>query len=86
MASGTPVLTTELPGMPCDHKPHVFLIKDESVEGIAKSLKNTFSYTPDELHDFGFKAKQFILKEKNNCAQAKKVIDFVKKAFRLEEK
>jgi hypothetical protein len=33
------------------------------------------------LHDFGAKAKDFVLKEKNNCAQAAKVIAFINEAF-----
>ena len=86
MASGTPVLTTELPGMPNDHKPFVFLIKDETADGIAKALKEVFEHTPEELHRFGLSAKEFILKEKNNCAQAKKVLDFVKLSYSMEEK
>ena len=86
MASGTPVLTTELPGMPEDHKKHVFLIKNETSDGISKALKEVFEHSSDELHRFGLAAKQFILNEKNNCAQAEKVIGFVKEAFRLEEK
>ncbi len=86
MASGTPVLTTELPGMPEDHKPYVFFIKEETADGIAEALKKVFEHTSEELHEFGLTAKQFVLEEKNNCAQAKKVIDFIKDAFHMEEK
>lgn len=76
MASGTPVLTTKLPGMPADHLPHVFLIEDETAEGIKNALLDVFSHTPEELHSFGAEAKKFVINEKNNCAQAKKVLDF----------
>lgn len=86
MASGTPVLTTELPGMPKDHKPYVFLIKDESVEGISEALKSVFENSQEELHEFGNRAKDFILREKNNKAQAKKVLDFISKSFSMEER
>ena len=44
-----------------------------------------FEHTPEELHEFGAQAKEFILKEKNNKAQAKKVIDFVKEFVVTEE-
>lgn len=81
MASGTPVLTTELPGMPQDHKPYVYLIKNETAEGIAEALRNVLEKTPEELHSFGLAAKEFILKEKNNISQAKKVLDFIDKSF-----
>ena len=81
MASGTPVLTTELPGMPEDHKPYVFFIKDETADGIAETLRNVLEKTPEQLHSFGLSAKDFILKEKNNISQAKKVLDFIDKSF-----
>ena len=81
MASGTPVLTTKLPGMPDDHIPYVFLIEDETVEGIKDALCNVFSKTDEELHLFGAEAKKYILREKNNCAQAKKVLQFICEAI-----
>ena len=77
MASGTPVLTTCLPGMPDDHKDYVFFIREENEEGIEKAFREVFEKSPEELHAFGLRAKEFILKEKNNVAQAKKVISFV---------
>lgn len=77
MASGTPVLTTELPGMPDDHKPYVYFIKDETTDGIAEALKKVFEHSEEELLEFGLRAKQFVLQEKNNKAQAKKVMDFL---------
>lgn len=81
MASGTPVLTTRLPGMPEDHKEHVYFIEKEVADGIREALLTVFEKTPEELHEFGARAKEFILKEKNNKAQAKKVLEFVGKLF-----
>ena len=86
MASGTPVLTTRLPGMPDDHKDYVFFIEKEDAEGIKEALLSVFEHTPEELHEFGAQAKEFILKEKNNKAQAKKVLDFVARSFGMEDK
>ena len=83
MASGTPVLTTRLPGMPEDHKPYVYFIEQEDAEGIKAALQQIFSQDEQTLHTFGAKAKDFILEEKNNRAQAAKVIAFVKKSFQI---
>ena len=41
MMSGTPLLTTKLPGMPREYYPYVYFIEDESIAGIANSLRNT---------------------------------------------
>ena len=85
MASGTPVLTTRLPGMPADHEPYCYFIEEETPDGIAKALKTVLAQTPEQLHNFGMRAKEFVLKEKSNVAQAKKVITFVEQSFGLEE-
>lgn len=77
MASGTPLLTTKLPGMPPEYYPYVFLIEDESVEGYSDALKKALSHTDEELDDLGAKAKRFVLEEKNNVKQASRVIKLI---------
>ena len=79
MVSGTPVLTTKLPGMPKEYEDYIYLIEDESIEGISKILKQILQKTNQELHQMGFNAKQFVLKEKNNILQAKRIINMINK-------
>ena len=81
MASGTPVLTTRLPGMPEDHKPYVYFIEQEDAEGIKDALQRVLAQDDQTLHAFGERAKEFVLKEKNNRAQAAKVIEFFEKGL-----
>lgn len=77
MASGTPVLTTCLPGMPAEYNDYVFLLKEENAEGVAAALQEIFGHSAEELHDKGTAAKEFVLREKNNVVQAKKVLDMI---------
>lgn len=84
MASGTPVLTTRLPGMPEDHKPYVYFIEQEDAEGIKDALRQILSQDAQTLHEFGARAKEFVLKEKNNRAQAAKVVNFIRKVFDMK--
>ena len=77
MASGTPVLTTCLPGMPKDYEPYVYFIEQEDAEGIKAALQRVLSQDAQTLHDFGMEAKAFVLREKNNVTQAAKVLAFV---------
>lgn len=79
MASGTPVLTTVLPGMPLEYHPHVFLIHEESAEGIAQALKEVFRNSEEELFKKGLAARNFVLTERNNAVQAKKILDMLSK-------
>ena len=77
MVSGTPTLTTELPGMPEEYKEYVYLIEDESEEGLTNTLKKVLCKHKQELHEKGEKAKNFVLREKNNVLQADKIINMV---------
>ena len=78
MASGTPLLTTKLPGMPKEYYPYVFLIEDETTEGYSKALAEALNKTDEELFEYGAKAKGFVLDKKNSCEQARRVIKLIK--------
>lgn len=75
MVSGTPVLTTCLPGMPEVYKKYVYLIEDETVKGLTNTLKVLLSKTREELHQKGQEAKRFVLKSKNNVVQAGRILE-----------
>jgi glycosyltransferase involved in cell wall biosynthesis len=77
MASGTPVLTTPLPGMPEDYLDHVYLFSDESVEGMATTLERLLELPREELHRRGEGAKRFVLSHKTNLIQAQRVRAFL---------
>jgi glycosyltransferase involved in cell wall biosynthesis len=79
MVSGTPLLTTKLPGMPKDYYPYVYLFEDESVEGYARTLDKILSLPPEELYDKGVNAKQFVLKNKNYVIQTKRILNLIEK-------
>ncbi len=79
MASGTPVLTTVLPGMPKEYYPYVFLQEDESAQGIAQMLKAVLSHTEEELFQKGLEARRFVLEQKNNVIQARKILEMLSK-------
>ena len=73
MVSGTPVLTTKLPGMPTEYYKYVYLFQDESVKGFKQDLIRILSLPEDELRNRGLKAKEFVLSEKNNIIQANRI-------------
>jgi hypothetical protein len=77
MASGTPVLTTMLPGMPVEYHQYVYIFDDESVNGFHDKLTNLSNLPKEELFNKGNKAREFVLQEKNNVKQAKRVIELL---------
>ena len=77
MVSGTPVLTTRLPGMPEEYYPYVYLLDDETPIGISDKLREIFALSPEQRNEFGGKAREFVLKNKSNVTQAKRIINFL---------
>lgn len=84
MASGTPLLTTKLPGMPCEYYPYVYMFEDETEEGMMYTLKKILSISEEDHYDFGTKAKEFVVSEKTNIKQAHKLVNFIKEICELK--
>lgn len=76
MSSGTPVLTTKLPGIPNDYFPHLFIIEDYSKEGIRDAITQAFNMTNNELYIFGAEAQKWVDDYKAYKAQGSKIIEF----------
>ena len=78
MASGTPVLTTVLPGMPKEYHSYVYLLEDETADGITQKLKEVLANSDETLFRKGMEARKFVLEQKNNVIQASKILDMLK--------
>lgn len=79
MASGTPVLTTRLPGMPKEYYPYVYFIEEETAQGIADALTRVLSNSEEALFHKGLAAREFVLESRNNRIQAKKILEMLEK-------
>ena len=77
MASGTPVLTTRLPGMPKEYYPYVDFIEEETAAGIAAALTRVLAHSDEELFRKGSAARAFVLDGRNNVVQAKKMLEML---------
>ncbi|MFZ5968924.1 MAG: glycosyltransferase [Bacillota bacterium] len=77
MASGTPVLTTKLPGIPEEYFQYVYTFEGEDVVEMTNIIQKILSLPEAELSHFGLKAKEFVLQNKNHSIQAKKIINFI---------
>ncbi|MBQ7172516.1 MAG: glycosyltransferase [Clostridia bacterium] len=81
MVSGTPLLTTKLPGMPKEYHSYVYLIEEDTADGIKSALQKVFSLPLSERREKGNRARAFVLANKTNLQQAKKLLDFIGKEF-----
>ena len=78
MASGTPLLTTKLPGMPKEYYEYVFLFDEESEQGYYDKLNNLLSLPPEQLKDKGLAGRKFVLNNKNNVKQCRRILDLIR--------
>lgn len=77
MVSGTPVLTTRLPGMPLEYERYVYLFDEETIDGMSDKLREVLTKDKSELSSLGSAARQFVLAEKNNVVQTRKILQFI---------
>lgn len=79
MASGTPVLTTKLPGMPTEYYNFVYPIEDDSTQGISEAISRVLAKNTDDRVKLGVKAQCFVRNEKSSIVQAERIIKFLQK-------
>ena len=78
MASGTPVLTTRLPGMPAEYAPFVSFIEEETAQGVSEALQKVLQNSDEELFYRGMEARKFVLEQRNNVVQASKILSMLR--------
>lgn len=77
MASGTPLLATDLPGIPDEYKRYEYIIENENIDGIANMFRYVLNLTDAELRKKGKMAQEFVLGTKNNIIQTKKIMEWL---------
>lgn len=75
MVSGTPIITSKLPGMPNEYLDYVYTIDGDESKDITNALTKVLKIPNNKLHDKGLEAKKFVLEKKNNIIQAKRILD-----------
>lgn len=77
MVSGTAVLTTNIPGMPSEYKQYVYLIEDETEDGVCKAFKKLSELSEEDIIGKGRLAREFVLTNKNNKKQTNRIIALI---------
>lgn len=77
LASGTPTIMSKLACLPEDYYPYLYFFDKESIEGIRDKIIEICEKPQLELDMFGKAASEFIIKEKNELKQSKKIVDLI---------
>ncbi|KUP04301.1 hypothetical protein Q75_16075 [Bacillus coahuilensis p1.1.43] len=76
MLSGTPLITTMLPGIPEEYKDYVLILENNNPLVICEMLENVIRMDKEEIEQLGLKALDFA-KSRNYINQGQKIIDFL---------
>ena len=79
MLSGKPVLSCKLGGIPEEYFDYLIEMKSIQPEDIAQAIRGVAAKSPEARATIGQKGQQFIREQKNNIAQAKRIIEFALK-------
>lgn len=79
MASGTPVLMSHLESIPSEYDDFLFYFKDESKDGMAKSMKEVCEMDAVLLRSKGERAQSFIFEKKNPISQVKEIVNLIER-------
>lgn len=77
MASGTPLLTTKVGGMPEEYYDYFYFFDKESTEGIKNSLEKIISFSDRHLRDKGLAARAFAVKNKSYPYMTSAIVSFL---------
>lgn len=77
MASGTPLLTTKLEGIPEEYYEYVFYVEDNDVNQLKNALEGIISLAGEDLVGRGKAAQQFVLENKIAKTQAGRIVNFL---------
>ena len=59
------------------------LIDEETPQGIANALKKVLAQSDEALMEQGIRARRFVLEQRNNLVQAKKILTMLESTERV---
>lgn len=77
MLTGKPVISCKLGGIPKEYYHYLIILKTIKALDIAEAIKKVAAMSENDRSDFGKKAQNFIIENKNNNIQAKRILNFI---------
>nr|WP_288720748.1 glycosyltransferase [uncultured Blautia sp.] len=77
MATGTPVLSFDIAGIPREYLRYLYIVNQETVDALAKAIEETLGLDEASLQEQGNEAREFVINEKNTKTQCSKMWKFV---------
>lgn len=84
LLSGTPVIAYKLDGIPDEYDDYFFYVEDDSLESLSSKIIEVLSLTSEERHEFGRRAREFVINKKNNKEACARILDMIKRDMQDE--
>ncbi|WP_312470576.1 glycosyltransferase [Neobacillus sp.] len=81
LLSGTPTIVKRLPGMPEEYFKYLFTVEGDTVDNLARKIIEVCEMPSEDLFNFGIKAQEFVLKEKNKNKQTERIIKLISNTY-----
>lgn len=78
LAAGKPVIAYMLDGMPKEYAPFILEPANNSDEALSECMRQVFAMSSAARQTLGDKNRQFVLQEKNEIMQSKKILDLLR--------
>lgn len=79
MATGIPVLSFKIDGIPKEYSRYIIFIENQSVESLIDSINRVFNMDEVSRNKIGADAREFVLNEKNMKKQSRRILKFITK-------
>lgn len=77
LLAGRPVIAYKLDGIPDEYDDYFFYPNDNSLEGLSEKIEEILLMSDEKRKEWGLKAKEYVLNEKNNVSASKKIIEMI---------
>ena len=78
LAAGVPVVAYKLDGIPEEYDKYIVYVSNNAPESLAETILHVLSWSNETRIKFGKAGQSFVLKEKNNLKQTKRILEFIK--------
>ena len=77
LSSGIPLVAYKLDGIPDEYDKYINYVPDNSTDAFASVIQKICELPVGERTEMGRRARDFVLEEKNNVKQTKRILDFI---------
>ncbi|MEH0932517.1 glycosyltransferase [Micromonospora sp. CPCC 205558] len=77
LATGVPVVSTDLPGIPDDYRPYLVYAPTDSAEGLRAAIERVLGMPAGEAEALGAAGRDFVVQTRSRAVQGQRMRDFL---------